>query len=151
MMQMEEVHRNSRLSLPTINSSPHLLPLLPLLFSSPPSPTLLFPLWQSPKTPLQKSMSTLGKQLSFYSLCIIGQCAPPLLQLPSSLTVTPSLPPSSWHYAPGLAAGKRTSQHVHNWSQVLHTPPQPTSLVTILVSPGAVLQWQLFQRVCPSW
>jgi len=27
---------------------------------------------ESPKTPLQKSMSTLGKQLSFYSLCIIG-------------------------------------------------------------------------------
>ena len=27
---------------------------------------------QSPKTPLQKSMDTLGKQLSFYSFCIIG-------------------------------------------------------------------------------
>lgn len=27
---------------------------------------------EAPKTPLQKSMSTLGKQLSFYSLCIIG-------------------------------------------------------------------------------
>ena len=27
---------------------------------------------ESPKTPLQKSMSTLGKQLSFYSLLIIG-------------------------------------------------------------------------------
>ena len=28
---------------------------------------------QAPKTPLQKSMNTLGKQLSFYSLCIIGR------------------------------------------------------------------------------
>ncbi|XP_038066929.1 calcium-transporting ATPase type 2C member 1-like isoform X2 [Patiria miniata] len=27
---------------------------------------------EAPKTPLQKSMSTLGKQLSFYSFCIIG-------------------------------------------------------------------------------
>lgn len=27
---------------------------------------------QAPKTPLQKSMDTLGKQLSFYSFCIIG-------------------------------------------------------------------------------
>ncbi|KAK3086796.1 hypothetical protein FSP39_023594 [Pinctada imbricata] len=27
---------------------------------------------ESPKTPLQKSMDTLGKQLSFYSFCIIG-------------------------------------------------------------------------------
>ena len=27
---------------------------------------------ESPKTPLQRSMSTLGKQLSFYSLLIIG-------------------------------------------------------------------------------
>ena len=27
---------------------------------------------ESPKTPLQKSMSSLGKQLSFYSLLIIG-------------------------------------------------------------------------------
>uniref|UniRef100_A0ABD2VWK5 Calcium-transporting ATPase n=1 Tax=Trichogramma kaykai TaxID=54128 RepID=A0ABD2VWK5_9HYME len=27
---------------------------------------------EAPKTPLQKSMDTLGKQLSFYSLCIIG-------------------------------------------------------------------------------
>ncbi len=28
---------------------------------------------ESPKTPLQKSMNMLGKQLSFYSLCIIGE------------------------------------------------------------------------------
>jgi len=27
---------------------------------------------ESPKTPLQKSMDTLGQQLSFYSFCIIG-------------------------------------------------------------------------------
>ncbi len=27
---------------------------------------------EAPKTPLQKSMNMLGKQLSFYSLCIIG-------------------------------------------------------------------------------
>ena len=30
-------------------------------------------LFQPPKTPLQKSMDILGKQLSFYSLCIIGE------------------------------------------------------------------------------
>lgn len=29
--------------------------------------------FQAPKTPLQKSMDSLGKQLSFYSLCIIGK------------------------------------------------------------------------------
>ncbi len=34
--------------------------------------TGLSPPPQAPKTPLQKSMSSLGKQLSFYSLCIIG-------------------------------------------------------------------------------
>ena len=28
---------------------------------------------EAPKTPLQKSMNMLGKQLSFYSLCIIGE------------------------------------------------------------------------------
>lgn len=28
---------------------------------------------ESPKTPLQRSMDTLGKTLSFYSLCIIGR------------------------------------------------------------------------------
>ena len=28
--------------------------------------------FQSPKTPMQKSMDILGKQLSFYSFCIIG-------------------------------------------------------------------------------
>lgn len=28
--------------------------------------------FQAPKTPLQKNMSQLGKQLSFYSFCIIG-------------------------------------------------------------------------------
>lgn len=32
------------------------------------------PSFQPPKTPLQKSMDILGKQLSFYSLCIIGKC-----------------------------------------------------------------------------
>ena len=31
------------------------------------------PLNQPPKTPLQKNMDTLGKQLSFYSMCIIGE------------------------------------------------------------------------------
>jgi Ca2+-transporting ATPase len=31
-----------------------------------------FLLIQAPKTPLQKSMDALGKQLSFYSLSIIG-------------------------------------------------------------------------------
>ena len=67
MMQMEEVCNNSCFSPPTINLSP---------------PPPLFYLLQSPKTPLQKSMSTLGKQLSFYSLCIIGQCVPPLPQPP---------------------------------------------------------------------
>ena len=66
-------------------------------------------------------MSTLGKQLSFYSLCIIGQCVPPLPQ-PPPLPLTVALLPSSWHYATGLFARKRTTQHVHNWSQVLHTP-----------------------------
>lgn len=29
-------------------------------------------IFQSPKTPMQKSMDILGKQLSFYSFCIIG-------------------------------------------------------------------------------
>ena len=31
-----------------------------------------FSWFQSPKTPMQKSMDILGKQLSFYSFCIIG-------------------------------------------------------------------------------
>lgn len=31
-----------------------------------------FSLSKAPKTPLQKSMDTLGTQLSFYSFCIIG-------------------------------------------------------------------------------
>lgn len=30
-------------------------------------------LCQAPKTPLQKSMDLLGKQLSLYSFCIIGE------------------------------------------------------------------------------
>lgn len=38
--------------------------------------SLLFSSFQPPKTPLQKSMDILGKQLSFYSLCIIGECVP---------------------------------------------------------------------------
>ena len=47
-------------------------------------------------------------------------CTPPLPQPPLPLTV--ALLPSSWHYATGLFARKGTTQHVHNWSQVLHTP-----------------------------
>ena len=132
MMQMEEVCSNSCCSPPTINLSP--------------SP--LFLLLQSPKTPLQKSMNTLGKQLSFYSLCIIGQCAPPPTPPPPDSN---SLLPSSWHYAPGLFARKRATQHVHNWSEVLHTSTPVVPHHHILVSPGTVLRWQPFQRACPLW
>lgn len=46
--------------------------------------TLNFPICsnQPPKTPLQKNMDTLGKQLSFYSMCIIGECVATTKWLP---------------------------------------------------------------------
>lgn len=47
---------------------------------------------QAPKTPLQKSMDLLGKQLSLYSFCIIG-LPPPASSFSSFLPSSPPPPP----------------------------------------------------------
>ena len=83
---------------------------------------------QAPKTPLQKSMDLLGKQLSLYSFGIIGL----LLCFHSSLLCQPSSSSSSphhvftlfavlrlrSHHAGGLAAGEEDPGHVHHRCQV---------------------------------
>ena len=88
----------------------------------------LFFLFQPPKTPLQKSMDILGKQLSFYSLCIIGECFSPS-QLPHSSIVLrkPSISPlfvnflsciQRSYYSFWVAPEATCFANVYHWCQV---------------------------------
>lgn len=69
MMQAEEVRSPTR-NLNIIQYKCHGVPARGAVFMKTSVSCLLC---QAPKTPLQKSMDLLGKQLSLYSFCIIGE------------------------------------------------------------------------------
>lgn len=106
---------------------------------------------QSPKTPLQKSMDLLGKQLSLYSLSIIGETSV-LRPLRLWVPVSP-LCVSRGHHAGGVAAGEEDPGHVHHRRQVTANGSvfmDAFVVVNHLLCPSV---WLLLpsQRVSPSW
>lgn len=108
---------------------------------------------QAPKTPLQKSMDLLGKQLSLYSLCIIG--SQPVLRLSCLGTPSSRSSASRGHHAGGLAAGQEDPGHVHHRSQVTAVSPPPTHLAWASnrrrLSSAPAWPWPPSQKVSPSW